>query len=175
MDVDITFTKPRGRFVPISWLIRIFDGLPKAPAKYSHVALEWGCPYVGISSAYHASGSNVHLINKKLFDKKVIRIKKYTFTLTEEELQKHSKFIFKYAGTTYSQKQIAGIFLTKAGLAKTNPFTDGNHGQVCSEVVGRWLWEVKGIDVGSNLDNTGPVQIDKFLESLSEAVLVGAQ
>jgi len=164
MDVIITFTKPKGKFVPISWLIRLFDGF----SKYSHVALEWDCAYTNLSSAYHASGSNVHLLNKPLFDKKIVRIKKYTFTLTEEEILKHFAFYHKHAGTTYSQKQILGIFLCKIGLAKSNPFTDGSHGQVCSEVVGRWLLEVKGIDVGSDLDNTGPKQIDQFLSKLDE-------
>ena len=164
MQITVTFTKPKGKFVPISWLIRLFDGF----ARYSHVALEWDCAYVNVPCAYHASGSNVHLLNKKLFDKKVIRVKKYIFTLNEEEQIKHLSFVYTHAGTTYSQKQILGIFLTKMKLAKSNPFTDGKHGQVCSEVVGRWLLEVKGIDVGSDLDNTGPAQIDKFLERLVE-------
>ena len=168
LEVTISFTRPKKFFKPLSWLIRVFDGLPGLPVKYSHVALEWTCASLHMPIAYHASGANVHPINGNLFEPQIERTHQYKFVIEGDEIEKHARFYHKYTGTSYGQLQILGILLTKLKLTKSNPFTDGTRSQVCSEVVGNWLLEVKGIDIGSSLDEAGPKKIDEVLRKLTE-------
>lgn len=141
-----------------SWCIRTFQKTP-----YSHVRLRWFSKS-GIELIYEAGGTTVRVIGGKAQpDNPVTLIKSYEVTVTPEEYRKLIR-LFDYSSVNYGFKQVIGIWLAKIFNLSKNPFANGRNSQVCSELVGLFLKEVKGWEIDMNLDLAGPKEIDEFLQ-----------
>ena len=159
--VNIEFTNPKDKFFPVfSWVIRAFQR-----TKYSHVRLHWKSSS-GIDIVYEASGSEVKVIGEYAAkDNKVNVVKRYKVKVTNEEYRNLIR-LFRFSSVKYGKLQVLGIGLAHIFGLKKNPFAQGRGSQVCSELVGLFLEQVKSWDHGLDLDIAGPLEIDKALQKL---------
>lgn len=158
--IFIEFTKPAKGFCPFSWLIRKIQGTP-----YSHVRLRW-FSRSGIELIYEASGSQVKLIGEKAQDLHKVKVTcSYEVSVSSEEYRNLIK-LFRFASVSYGINQVFGIGAVALLGLKKNPFAKGRGSQVCSELVGLFMDEVKGWEIKYDLDMAGPLEIDLALEEM---------
>lgn len=159
--VYIEFTKPDLRYkkFPVySYAIRAVEC-----TEYSHVRLRWQSTS-GVEIIYEASGTGVKVIGKEAQSQFPVEVVKcYEVDVANEEYRSLIR-LFRYASVTYGILQAFGILLVRMFNKKKNPFSDGRKSQVCSELVGLFLIEVKGWEIDFDLDVAGPKAIDKYLE-----------
>lgn len=157
--VYVEFTRPKKWFAPFSWAIRAVEG-----TSYSHVRLQWKSTS-GEQLIYEASGSSVKLIGRYANAKHPAKVvHSYPFELTPEQYRKMIS-LFRYADVSYGVWQVLGILMVKMGLCKDNPFSKGKYQQVCSELVGHFLQEVLGWELGADLDTATPRDLKEYIES----------
>ena len=160
-DIYIDFTKPDPavkKFPIYSYIIRAVEG-----TKYSHVRLRWKSSS-GIQIVYEASGIAVKVIGEVAAPQFPVEIvKSYKISVTREQYRNLIK-LFRFASVKYSIKQAFGILLVKLGLYKKNPLSNGRKSQICSELVGLFIQEVKQWEIDFDLDTAGPLAIDEFLQ-----------
>lgn len=164
--VYIEFTSPRKWFQPFAWVVRQFERTP-----YSHVRLRWTST-TGEELIYEASGSSVKLIGRyaqPLFPVKIHHA--YEFNLTREQYRKMIA-LFRYSSVSYGVWQVLGIALAKLFKLKKNPLARGKYTQVCSELVGRFLVDVLGELVGTDLDTATPRDLKEFLDNYPAATKI---
>ena len=164
MKIKIGFSQPRNKFFPVfSWLIRLIEG-----TKYSHVYLQWNSEFAESTITYHAAGHSVHFLGLNLFKQSVKPIHEFELTISQDQYKELLHYCFENSGTDYGIKQIFGIAIVKiAGLFGkkiSNPFSDGDKSQVCSELVGYVLSEILNRELELDLDIAGPKDIFKFLK-----------
>lgn len=165
--LTIEFTRSSKKFAPFSWLIRLVQGVP-----YSHVRLRW-ISGSGEELIYEAGGFSVRLIGKLAQPlHPVLILESFEIEVSDSEYKNLIK-LFRFAGVSYSIKQIVGIAIAIAFKLKRNILTQGRLGQVCSELVGLALKEVKQWNVNYNLDVAGPKEIYEFLTSLVQTGTIG--
>lgn len=162
MNIYIEFTEPVGKKFPVySWIIKATQ-----KTKYSHVRLRWKSTS-GVEIIYEASGRSVKVIGEEAQDHhKVSVIDSYEIEVSPEEYKKLIR-LFRYASVDYGVLQAIGIGIATAFNLDKNPFSKGRKSQVCSELVGLFLEEVKNWSICYNLDLAGPkeiqVQLDKYI------------
>jgi len=161
--IHIEFTKPdpaKIKFPIVSWLIRLFQR-----SKYSHVRLRWQSTS-GVEIIYEASGSEVKVIGElSQQDHPIEVVKSYTVKVSRDQYRALIR-LFRYAGVKYGYLQILGIALVTIFKLAKNPFSDGRKSQVCSELVGLFITEVKKWDLPLDLDIAGPKEIDQQFAKL---------
>lgn len=157
--IYIEFTRPKKSVFPIfSWLIRLWQRVP-----YSHVRIKYVNDF-GQVMIFEARGTNVRFVGSIAQEQQpVVLLKQYSVILDQDECAKLRFLCMEYAGIKYGVKQVLGIALANLRGDKKNPFSDGKYSQVCSELVGRFLEEVKGWKLSVNLDIAGPREIDEQL------------
>ena len=167
--VLIEFTRPANSSLAVfSWLIRKVQNTP-----YSHVRLRW-INTTGRDVIYEASRTEVHFIGELAQpNHKVDILGVFSVELTGEQYRELVDLCMRYAGTKYGIKQILGIALVSLLRLKKNPFSDGTRSQVCSELVGRFLEEVVGLQLKVNLDVAGPKEINCILSNAAEKKMLG--
>lgn len=160
----IEFTKPHSsykKYPILSWIIRLLEG-----TEYSHVRLVW-VNGTNRKLVYEASGTSVKFVGTLAQkDKPVEVLDSYEIDIDTEEYRKLIDTCMKYADVSYGIKQLVGMGLTYLPWVKTNPFADGRKSQVCSEIVGEVLREVKGVNIDESLDIAGPKIINKTLSEI---------
>jgi len=161
--IQIQFTRPTG-FKPLSWTIRKVQR-----TDYSHVRLAWDGISGTVPVIYEASGSNLKFIGPiAAAQHKVKVINSFKFNLPEDQYRALVKLCMTYANVDYGKKQLIGIGLVKAFRLKKNPFADGRKSQVCSEVIGMFLTDILGHDLGLDLDIAGPKEIMETIVKIKQ-------
>lgn len=159
MKLYIGFSNPKNKIFPIfSWLIKKIEKTP-----YSHVYVRWYSIGAQVDVCYHASGKNIHFLSKKVFEKEIEPVKEYEVEIDRESYRKLLKFCMMNAGKDYGFLQIIGIGLQRLFDLDKNPLSKGKSSQVCSELVGNIIEDVKGEDVEIDLDIAGPGDIEEHL------------
>ena len=158
IPIYIGFSKPKDHKLPIlSWLIRAFEGF----IGYSHSYIRWYSSKIGLNLCYHASGTQVHFLGSKLFDKKINIVHEYRTYISEEAYTELLRFCIKNAGVKYGVKQLLGIVWVRVnkllGKRVKNPYADGDKSRICTEVVGHIIRDVLHHELSEDLD--------KYLES----------
>lgn len=166
IPIIIGFSKPKNKKFPIfSLLIRLFEG-----TKYSHVYTRWYSSGADVDVCYHASGTQVNFVSKRIFDSHVYPVEEYELQISRETYKKLLHFCMYNAGVHYGLKQLFGIpyvkFMSLFNKSVKNPFSDGAKTQVCSEVVGHILEDVIGVEVNEDLDIAGPKKINTIIKKL---------
>lgn len=133
-SITIGFSRPKGWFVPFSWLIRLVTWSP-----YSHVYIKFYSKTYRRYLIYQASGLKVNFIGKKLFDSEEIIFKEFEIPITSRVKGKTIEFAIDKCGYPYGVKQIVGfgwVLLARVfGKKVKNPFySDSSF--FCSEMVG---------------------------------------
>jgi hypothetical protein len=161
----IEFTRPKGKIFPFfSWLIRLVER-----SRFSHVRLTW-VNSTKTKVVYEASGSQVSFFGPKAQEKRPVVIEKmYEVDISKEEYRALVKICMEYAGVKYGAMQILGIVLSYLFFLKKNPLTPkGDYSQVCSEIVARFLEDVKNVDIKGDLNIIGPKGLEGQLKEIAE-------
>ena len=159
--IFIEFTRPKGKFKPISRIIRLIEGTP-----YSHIRIRF-INRVGDELVYEVSGTSVKFVGPlALEDKKVDILYSYEYNITRSEFSKMIDLCVLHADLNYGYLQLFGIHLVRVFNLRRNPLSEGRKSQVCSEIVGRFVQEILKIDVPVNLDIAGPKDIKEALDGL---------
>lgn len=141
----IGFSRPKGRFMILSDIIRYIQGTP-----YSHVFFKIENDNLRNHLFYHAKGSVVNFMGTTLFFKKNIPIKTFEFEIDEQAFYKFLDAAIDRVGVKYSPLQLVGFLVAKLFKLKKNPF--GKKGYVCSELVAEVLKEVRNFTFDKDLN-----------------------
>lgn len=159
--MHIGFSRPRSKFLIISWLIRAVER-----TNYSHVYIRWKSDWLDRDIVYEASGTMVHFLEGKRFDKKAECVHLFKVDCSDEARKKIIQFAMDNAGASYGIKQLLGIGIVKLmrifGKDIKNPFSDGKSTWVCSELAGEALKEL-GHKIPICRDNLTPKDIFTIL------------
>lgn len=162
----IGFSRSKKKFAIFSWLIRLVDG-----TKYSHVYIKWYSNKLQREIIYQASGTMVNFVGTSVFLEKNEIIKEYELEISDETSLKVKQFAMDKAGIKYGLKQVLGIGYVKLmyifGKNVRNPFDDGSHTYVCSELVGEILKEKLNFGMDIDLQTITPKDIDELMELIN--------
>lgn len=166
-NIFIGFSRPKAKFVPYSWIIRLLQG-----TKYSHVYIRIPSISLQRDLIYQASGSKVNFIGLKKFDEEEVIVKEYSLQIYSDTKIKILQYAIDNSGAPYGMKSAAGvawiIINSWFGRKITNPFKDGQNTFFCDELAG-YIIEEAGINMPFNPENVGPKQIDEFLSNLTKS------
>lgn len=163
----IGFSRPKAKFVPYSWIIRLLQW-----TKYSHVYIRIPSLSLERDLIYQASGSKVNFIGVKKFKDEEVVVKEYALQVSADTKKKILQYAIDNAGASYGMKSAVGvswvIVNSYFGRKIPNPFKDGQKTFFCDELAGYIIQET-GIEVPFNPENVGPKQIDEFLLGLTSS------
>lgn len=163
--IVIGFSKPKGEFKPLSWLIRVFEGTP-----YSHVYISWHSEKLNRTLIYQASGAQVNFTSPTVFESINETVAEFELEVSDEAKLEVVRFAVDNAGVPYGCRQIVGMAISRIfrlfGAKVKNPFSDGRSTYVCSELVGTILEEKLGKEIKEDLDVIGPKGIYDFLNTI---------
>ena len=154
--IIIGFSKPRAKFVPLSWLIRLVEG-----TKYSHTYVRWYSDNFKLDMAYEAAGNGLTFLGPEAFNAKTNIIKEFEFEITNDEYRKLIRFCAKYAGSKYGKLQLVGVLISRLLKRRRNLFTEG---WVCTELVWFVMQVILNINTGLNRDLVGLRELYKLLD-----------
>lgn len=164
--IYIGFSKARGKFPILSWLIRGIEGTP-----YSHVYLRIPSAWFERDIYFQASSVMVNFMGQKYFDEHAEVVKEFPIQISPEVKKKIWQYCIDNAGKPYSIKQLPGIGIIRLGkvLGKTwkNPFSDGRSMVVCVEVIADLMIETLGAQIKEDLDSIGLKEIYPHVEEIS--------
>ncbi len=129
--IIIGFSKPRGKFKPFSWAIRLVEGTP-----YSHVYIRTHSDKLDVDLIYQASGAQVNFMGLQHFNNHAIRLFEFEHEIPDQTYDAFMRWAIINSGADYSIKQPLGILLIKMFNLKRNPFANGSFAWVCSELAG---------------------------------------
>lgn len=157
--IKIGFSSPKGKFVPFSWAIKVFQNWYVASHVYISYTSKSGIPMV-----YQSSGRMNNFMALHKF--KEIAIEEIEFEL-HLDAHEFDLLMWKFdlmAGTPYSVPQAMGIFIKK--LIGWNPFKNGRKASICTETVARILVG-RGFDI-NEVENLTPKDIFDILSRDSD-------
>ena len=111
---------------------------------YSHFAIRIDRPN-GRSIYLDATISNVAFYSEAEFLKRY-KVEQYKKVILETNYQGFMDWAFEYVGRRYSPMQAVGLLFVIIGSA-SNPFSDGEKGLICNELVLRMLVRFKGVKI----------------------------
>jgi len=158
MKAYIIECKPKGFFVPFSWLIRKFQGLP-----FSHYALVF-INETGLMKTVDASGRTVHQESIENFKKRYEIIRTYKIENLQFGLPEFKRWLYPFEGDPYGYKQVVGLLFLSLGITKHNIFSNGIDKLICNEFVLRFL-SFQGLIADIKFDDWDLVRTRKYLES----------
>ena len=157
--VTIEFTRPKGHICPVfSCLIRLVERTP-----YSHVRLRWETGR-GVPCVYEASGAGLKFKGPIADKDSVVITDSFDIPITKQEMAKLVDLCVTYADVDYGVTQIFGIAVARLLGMAHNPFSQGDHNQICSEVALGFLEDIMGWETGLNRDLAGVKDIYNFLK-----------
>lgn len=158
--IIIGFSKPKAKFVPLSWLIRAF-----MKTRYSHVFLEIPFNNLNRRLIFQASGSKVNFISRESFEKEHLIVAEFKITISDEKFKKLVQNAIDLVGEHYSILQLVNTAIYK--LFKINPFDNEIKGWDCSKLVASTLATNLDLDTNIDLDVVTPKDIFKYLTNLN--------
>ncbi len=155
--ISIGFSKPKDKKIPFfSWAIRAYEKTP-----YSHVYIRWQTHW-GTWICYHAASVMVHFLGEEAFNKKIVIVEEFDFSVTDEQFDKLMQFCIKYAGADYGLTDVLRIPLWDLGLclaSKDEPWK-----QYCAELVLRSIGEMNQEKLTYDADRVKLKQVYEFVK-----------
>jgi hypothetical protein len=145
----------------VSKAIRVIEN-----TSFSHIFLSFHSESLNRTLIYHASGHNVHFTNINRFLEKSVIVDLFEIEVTPEQYKQIMQFCVDNAGVPYGAIQLVGMSLMRlfGKVMKSNPFADGSATQVCSELIGRLMFELGyGVDL-DKLEILGPKYLFQVLK-----------
>lgn len=153
----IGFSKPNC-FKPLACLIMAWQKTP-----FSHVYLKL-IRKSGVNVIYQASGHAVNFMGCKIFEKKALVIKEFSFEVSDDAKDKFLDWAIANSGADYSVLKGLGIFFARCFQMK-NPF-EKKDGYVCSILVAKALGPLMDKEI-PDASILGPKEIYELCERLS--------
>lgn len=165
--IYIGFSKARGRFPILSWLIRAIEG-----TKYSHTYLRIPSAWLQRNFYFQASSVMVNFMGAKYFDEHAEVVEEFPIRVSPETKKKIWQYCIDNAGKPYSVKQLPGIGIVLLGKALgkdwKNPFSDGRSMVVCVEAIADLMEETLGTDIKEDLDSIGLKELHPYVVQISK-------
>ena len=144
-EIVIGFSTAPGN--PIAWSIRHFEKTP-----YSHVYSRFYNPLTDRVIFFHSNIDGVSVANEKHFFEHNVIIEEFAFKVSPEVMQKVIQKGTDRLHLQYGRVQLLGMALVRIwhswfNFWPSNPMSDKEKTQVCSELVGHLL-----IEMGMDLD-----------------------
>lgn len=167
--MKILYGKPRARFVPISWLIRITEGSIRNPMKGSHIAILFN-PGLPIGGVFDSVAPKSRVITYLRWLEHYELIKEWEFELSEGNLVPSLQWILENTDKDYSRFQCVmigigeffGGWIQKL-IRKQNP--NGSEYLICVEAASRFATEFLGLKFSSGPDVLG---LKEFVDTLDQ-------
>lgn len=154
--ITIGFSKPKTKFVPLSWIIRAFMG-----TKYSHIFLEIPLENLNRKLIFQASGTKVNFISRSSFEKDHLVVTEFSIDISDDQFKKLMQNAVDLVGEPYSMLQLVNTAIYR--LFKINLFDNKIKGWDCSKLVAAMLSTKLGITIETDLDVVTPKDIFKVL------------
>lgn len=165
--IKIGFSRPKSYFAPFAWLIMLVER-----RNYSHVYVRWYSSKADTDIVYHASGTFVHFLAFKYFEKKAHIVEEYEYNLPKTDYADLLHFCMSNAGADYGQAGTIGIGWVKlmqaAGRDVENPLN--SESQWCSKLAALVLRDVINLKEAKRIKagTAGPSAINKFIKRLPD-------
>jgi hypothetical protein len=162
--VSLIFTRSRNPFKLTS---RIISWRIKRP--YSHVAIVFFSPWLGIDLVIQASHGMVHIIPLKQMSRSNIVVKKFDLTMDQDQIARGIKWAVNMCGSGYSE--MAAIASTFELMRNMGFGQNGDIEFICSEFSARFLEEALGYDLEhmrSSEDYIDPALLEDMLTKMVE-------
>lgn len=153
----VVLVKPKAKFVPFSWIIRLFQG-----TKYSHC--EFNFNISNRNMYYGAVKPSVRLSNEHYFLEKYEIIKKFSITLEDELFGEIRAMVMEYSNSPYPVLETICLGISKLFGLKKNFYCDSRYLK-CSELLVRFLSKVA--DIKRDPEMTDVRDVDMVLTRLS--------
>lgn len=158
--IIVGFSTPK-EFHTFPWIIRKVE-----KTEFSHVYFKVFSKSLNRYLIYQASGLQVNFVGQDTFYKTNKVIAEFTIPVTPEQKTTFLQKAVDIAGRPYGMKQVLGIGLVRAAaginVKINNPWADGNHTYVCSELAADFLNDL-GFEF-EDLDNITPKDIYEKLK-----------
>lgn len=162
-EIVVGFSRPKGRFKPFSWIIRLFEGW----TPYSHVYVKTFSTMTDQWLIYQASGVQLNFMGEKYFNEHAQTIAEFSFEVSDESYRNYMRYAISNAGAPYGLKNVLGIAVMRLFRMGSNPWADGDRSQCCAELVGRVLVDFLKADVSNELlEAAGPRKIFEICKKL---------
>ncbi len=133
-EIIVGFSRPKGWFVPFSWLIRLVTWSP-----YSHAYIRYYDSYKERWIIFQASGLKVNFIGQAMFNQNETICKEFIVPISDENKKILLQKAVDECGSPYAVGQIVGfswiLLMRLFGKKVQNPFYSGSN-YFCSELVG---------------------------------------
>lgn len=118
----------------------------------------------------HADEFNVHIISEKNFLGKSIVVHQYRVELDEQELARFIELMLDLVGKPYSYKQLLIIAFNRTmklwNLNFRIKYVNGSNSMICSELIEKFLLEIKGLKINYDLDAVTPKDIKHLCDDM---------
>lgn len=155
----VVFVKPKYKFVPFSWVIRLFQGF----TRYSHC--EFNFIISNHSMYYGAVNPAVRLTPEYRFEKKYEVIKRFELEVSEEHYKEIRDMIMIYSDAPYPVLESICMGISRL-LGLKNNFYYSNENMKCSELLANFINKIAGIDINSEMCDVKDVYL--VLDGLSK-------
>lgn len=165
--IIVGFSKGKG-FVPVSWLIKLFEGTP-----YSHAYLKFRSESLERTLVYEATGKGIFFKSVQEFDSRSTVIAEYELEIHPDQKKRLMQFCIDSSGKHYSQLQICSIFLKKSlekiGIKISNLFPNADKEFICSELAAKCL-ELIDYKAADDLDLITPKELKEYVEKVGKQI-----
>ena len=135
--VSIIFTKSRN---PLKLTSRLISWRIRRP--YSHVAIVFFSPWLGLDLVIQASHGMVHCIPLEHMNRDNVVVKKFDLCLTQEQIARGIRWAVRMCGCGYSE--LGAIAATIPLFRALGVGLDGDDEFICSEFAARFMEETMG-------------------------------
>ena len=160
----IGFSKPKDHPFPVfSKLIQWFEGVD-----YSHSYVKWYSSTYDTYLVYHAAGFGLHFLGEKEASRRLDIVKEYELEVDPEIKRALVGYCIREAGTPYGLKTVFGLALTRIFKLRSNPFSDGDRTQFCSEAVANILSNHFNIELHKPAEEFGVRDLELLMKELTQ-------
>ena len=102
--IVVGFSKPKGFFNPLSWIIRFMYWTPYSHVYCSHVSEKYKQTLI-----YQASGVQVNFMSRLQFDKRATVVSEFEFEISDEAFDSYMSWAIEQSGAPYSKTKLFEI------------------------------------------------------------------
>jgi hypothetical protein len=166
--LTVGFSKPK-KWKPFAWLIQKAFNI-----SYDHVYIKIYSESYERDLIYQASGLAVNFMGSDVFDSINDTVVAFELEVSCENRKAMVQFAIDNAGKPYGLKEILGLAYVRiaelCGKTVKNPFKDGAHTYVCSELVSYMLQQYDGAVLPKDYEDMTPKDVYDYLMLLGNKI-----
>lgn len=166
VKVVIGFSRPKCmKFKFFAWLIMKSYGTP-----YSHSYIRIHSEKFNRDLIYQASQTLVNFMGMEVFNEEAHIVEEFEFNISDQQYIEMMQFAIDSAGIPYGLKECFGMAYVRImeilGKKAKNPFRDGQHTYVCSELVAYILKSYLGGSIPTDYEDMSPLDLYKVIKTI---------